>query len=259
MTERSESRAGMPGEGHGTTERQRAAARACLAGGHRHDRRCEWVLLSAIAVLAVSWSVGLLLGVRAPCVGSVAAPPVAPSRDDPAFLAEKDRQEQSLAALRTAAEEATTAVDDGKTAAAAARAEAAAAKAEATAARAEARRVLEAAHAEADTVLEHAHRQAEQDAEQVRAAARRSGEREVALLDHHRQGARRRGRAPRRADRRAGAAARRRGRAARRAGAPARRHGRRPGRPRGRADRPRVRRSPRPRSSAAGSWSGSPA
>ena len=74
-------------------------------------------------------------------------------------------------------------VEDAKAKAASVRAEAAAAKAEANAARAEARRVLEAAHGEADTILEHAHRQAETDAEQARTAARRSGEREVALLN----------------------------------------------------------------------------
>ncbi|MEV6631282.1 ribonuclease Y [Actinoplanes sp. NPDC051470] len=74
-------------------------------------------------------------------------------------------------------------VEDARAKAASVRAEAAAAKAEANAARAEARRVLEAAHGEADTILEHAHRQAETDAEQARTAARRSGEREVALLN----------------------------------------------------------------------------
>src|SRR5204862_241699 len=56
---------------------------------------------------------------------------------DPAFLAERDRQEQSLAALRDAADEATSAVDDARAAATTARTEAAAAKAEATAARQE--------------------------------------------------------------------------------------------------------------------------
>ncbi|TDC34694.1 ribonuclease Y [Micromonospora sp. 15K316] len=101
---------------------------------------------------------------------------------DPAFIAEKDRQEQSLAALRSAADEANSTIDVAKSAAAAARAEAAAAKAEAKAARAEARRVLDDARAEADTVLERAHKQAEADAEQLRTAARRGGEREVAVL-----------------------------------------------------------------------------
>ena len=42
--------------------------------------------------------------------------------------------------------------------------------------------MLDDARAEADTVLERAHKQAEADAEQLRTAARRSGEREVAVL-----------------------------------------------------------------------------
>ncbi|MFC6017248.1 ribonuclease Y [Plantactinospora solaniradicis] len=122
----------------------------------------------------------MALGARAlRRIGTVST---APAVDDPAFVAEKDRQEQSLAALRTAADEASSSVDTAKSAAASARADAAAAKAEASAARAEAQRVLDAARAEADTVLDRAHRQAETDAEQVRAAARRSGEREISLL-----------------------------------------------------------------------------
>ncbi|GAB1642416.1 ribonuclease Y [Krasilnikovia sp. MM14-A1259] len=130
----------------------------------------------AIAVLAALVVFGLVVGARI-------VRQLQNGRTDERFLEAKDRQEQSLAALRTAADEASTAVDDAKAKAASVRAEAAAAKAEASAARAEARRVLEAAHGEADTILEHAHRQAESDAEQVRAAARRSGEREVALLN----------------------------------------------------------------------------
>ncbi|GAB7050763.1 ribonuclease Y [Catenuloplanes indicus] len=109
--------------------------------------------------------------------------PARPAEDDPAFLAQKDKQERSLAKLQTAAAEATSAVEEAKNETAAARTDAAAARAEASSARAEARRVLDAAHAEADTILDRAHRQAEADAEQVRAAARRSGEREVALLN----------------------------------------------------------------------------
>jgi ribonuclease Y len=143
----------------------------------------ETVLAGAILVLAVVVLAGVLIGMRVlRRIGGTAMPGKAPTADDRAFLAEKDRQEQSLAALRTSAEEATEAVEQARAAAAAARTEAAAAKAEASAARAEARRVLDAARAEADTVLERAHRQAEQDAEQARAAARRSGEREIALL-----------------------------------------------------------------------------
>ncbi|BCJ67113.1 ribonuclease Y [Polymorphospora rubra] len=140
-----------------------------------------WVLLVAIILLAAIVVVGLVLGARALRQLRVAQP-APPPTDDPAYVAEKDRQQQSLAALRSAADEATSTVDEAKSAAAAARAETAAAKAEANSARAEARRVLDSARAEADTVLERAHRQAEADAEQVRAAARRSGEREIALL-----------------------------------------------------------------------------
>jgi ribonucrease Y len=135
-----------------------------------------WVLVVAIVVLAAFMLFGLLMGARA-------LRTLQGGRVDPGYSEAKDRQEQSLAALRSAADEASTAVDDAKAKAASVRAEVAAAKAEATAARAEARRVLEAAHEEADTILEHAHRQAEADAEQVRSAARRSGEREVALLN----------------------------------------------------------------------------
>jgi ribonucrease Y len=137
------------------------------------------VLVGVVGVLVVLVTVGLVLVVRTvrPLRPSVAKEPA-----DPAFLAEKDRREQSLAALRDAADEATSAVDEARVLATTARTEAAAAKAEATAARAEAQRVLAAAHAEADTILERAHRQAEQDAEQARLTARRTGEREIAML-----------------------------------------------------------------------------
>ncbi|MGC5017742.1 ribonuclease Y [Micromonospora sp. DT47] len=135
------------------------------------------VLLVAVLLLAVVVVGAVLFGVRA-----LRRFGTAPAPADPAFIAEKDRQEQSLAALRTAADEANSTIDVAKSAASAARAEAAAAKAEAKAARAEARRVLDDTRAEADTVLERAHKQAEADAEQLRATARRSGEREVAVL-----------------------------------------------------------------------------
>ncbi len=84
--------------------------------------------------------------------------------------------------LREAAAKARSVEEDSRAAASAARTEAAAATAEAGAARAEAARVLAAAHTEADTIIERAHRQAEQDAEQARITARRSGEREIAML-----------------------------------------------------------------------------
>jgi ribonucrease Y len=139
------------------------------------------VLLIAVLALAVLVIVAVVLGART-LRGLTAAQPVAQRADDPAFVAERDRQEESLAALRSAAGEASSAVEQAKTAATAARTDAAEAKAEARAARAEARRVLDAARAEADTILERAHRQAEADAEQARTAARRSGEREIAML-----------------------------------------------------------------------------
>ncbi|MGA5305097.1 ribonuclease Y [Nucisporomicrobium flavum] len=123
-----------------------------------------WVLVVAIVVLAAFVVAGLVLGARAL------------RRLQESRVADQETREQTLHAAKAK-------VDDANAKAASVRAEVAAAKAEATAARAEARRVLESAHEEADTILEHAHRQAESDAEQVRAAARRSGEREVALLN----------------------------------------------------------------------------
>ncbi|WP_262284551.1 ribonuclease Y [Micromonospora sp. MA102] len=135
------------------------------------------VILAVVLLLVVVVVGAVLFGVR-----TMRRLSLAPAPEDPAFIAEKDRQEQSLAALRNAADEANSTIDVAKSAAAAARTEAAAAKAEAKAARAEARRVLDDARAEADTVLERAHKQAEADADQLRAAARRSGEREVAVL-----------------------------------------------------------------------------
>ncbi|GAA4703090.1 ribonuclease Y [Phytohabitans rumicis] len=141
----------------------------------------EAVLLIAVLALAVLVLGGLVFGARA-LRGLTAFQPATARVDDPAYTAELDRQEQSLAALRSAAGEASSAVEQAKTAATTARTDAAEAKAEARAARAEARRVLDTARAEADTILERAHRQAETDAEQVRTAARRSGEREIAML-----------------------------------------------------------------------------
>ncbi|TML31771.1 MAG: ribonuclease Y [Actinobacteria bacterium] len=137
------------------------------------------VLVGVVGLLAVLVAAGLVLVLRTMRTlrRSGAKGPA-----DPVFLAERDRQEQSLAALRDAADEATSAVDAARVLATTARTEAAAAKAEATAARAEAQRVVAAAHAEADTILERAHRQAEQDAEQARLTARRTGEREITML-----------------------------------------------------------------------------
>jgi ribonuclease Y len=124
----------------------------------------DWVLVVAIVVLGALVVAGLVLGARA----------LRQLQTQRADAQEREDQAVGVAEAKVA---------DANARAASVRAEAAAAKAEASAARAEARRVLEAAHSEADTILEHAHRQAEADAEQVRAAARRSGEREVALLN----------------------------------------------------------------------------
>jgi ribonucrease Y len=143
------------------------------------------VLVAVVVVLTVLVVVGLVLLMRTlqPLRGADRVARSAESAPgDAAYLAERDRQEQSLAALRATADEATSAAEASRVAASAARSEAAAAKAEANAARAEAQRVLTAAHTEADTILERAHRQAEQDAEQARLTARRSGEREITML-----------------------------------------------------------------------------
>jgi ribonucrease Y len=133
-------------------------------------------LLAAVIACAFLW-LGRLIG----RLGGTSA--VKRSKiDDAAYAADKDKHEQSLAALRDAADEATLAVEQARTAASAARSEAAAAKAEASAARAEAQRIVGAAHAESESILERAHRQAQADAEQARVAGRRAGEREIEVL-----------------------------------------------------------------------------
>jgi ribonuclease Y len=140
------------------------------------------VLAVVTAVMAVLFGVIFIIGLPLLRRLNAAEPATKSAVDDPAYLAEKSRQETSLASLRTAAEEATTVVDEARAVAADARTEAAAAKAEASAARAEARRTLDAARAESESLLDRAHRQVEHDTEQTRAAARRAGEREVAQL-----------------------------------------------------------------------------
>ncbi|GAB2623713.1 ribonuclease Y [Paractinoplanes abujensis] len=137
----------------------------------------DWVLVVAIVVLATLVVAGMVLGARAlRQLHKVRA-------DDHGQGQAVDDALAKVEDANAKVEDANAKVDDANAKAASVRAEAAAAKAEAAAARAEARRVLETAHGEADTILEHAHRQAEADAEQVRAAARRQGEREVALLN----------------------------------------------------------------------------
>ncbi|HEY2671989.1 MAG TPA: ribonuclease Y [Rugosimonospora sp.] len=140
------------------------------------------VLVGVVVVLVALVAVGLTVTMRV--VRPLQAGPQGTTQPpaDAGFVAERDRQEQSLAALRDAADEASTVAEEARAKTTTARTELAAAKAEANAARAEAKRVLTAAHTEADTILERAHRQAEQDAEQARVTARRTGEREIAML-----------------------------------------------------------------------------
>ncbi|MFD0596322.1 ribonuclease Y [Catellatospora coxensis] len=153
----------------------------------------EGLLLAAIVLLALMVAGMLAVGVR--LVRRLAAPtaptgqPLSVIVDDPEAVAERERQRQTLVELQNSVSDAQTALEGERRSVAAARAEAtavraenAAAKAEVTTSRAEAQRVLDAAHAEADTVLQRAHRQAEEDAEQVRSTARRTGEREIAML-----------------------------------------------------------------------------
>ncbi|HEX6499566.1 MAG TPA: ribonuclease Y [Micromonosporaceae bacterium] len=138
------------------------------------------IVLTVVLVL-VCLLVVAALAIGARMLRRIAAP-ASDTASTGAFLTQKDREEQTLEALRVAADEARRSVEEARAAAAAARTEAAAAKAEASAARAEAQRVLDGARAESDLILQRAHKQAEQDADQARTAARRAGEREVALL-----------------------------------------------------------------------------
>jgi len=141
----------------------------------------ETILVVVVAVLiAVIAGAFMWLGRLIARLGAGAG--AARAKADDAFLAEKDQREQSLAALRDAAESATAAVEQARLAASAARSEAAAAKAEASAARAEAQRIVGGAHAEAESIIERGHRQAQEDAEQARLAGRRAGEREIEVL-----------------------------------------------------------------------------
>jgi ribonuclease Y len=140
------------------------------------------VLIGVVAVLAVLVVVGIAVVTKAVRPLRPVTEAGGQSAGDDMYVTERDRQAQSLAALRDAADEASSAADEARAAATTARTELAAAKAEANAARAEAKRVLDATHTEADTILERAHRQAEQDAEQALLTARRTGEREIAML-----------------------------------------------------------------------------
>jgi ribonuclease Y len=158
----------------------------------------EGVLVGAVVLLALGVIALIVLGTRVlrqfsdgkqraaaeagdrtPWQRSVAAADDAESREIHAAAEEAAAAlEQARALTAVAQREASAARGD----AAAAKTDAAAAKAEASAARTEAQRIIDSAHAEAAAVLERAHKQAELDADQVRQAARRSGEREIALL-----------------------------------------------------------------------------
>ncbi|GHJ49708.1 ribonuclease Y [Catellatospora sp. TT07R-123] len=153
----------------------------------------EAALLAAIVVLALLVAATLVLGARLMrrLTGPTAPTglPLSVVVDDPEAVAERERQRQTLVELQNSVSDAQVALEGERRSVASARAEAtavraenAAAKAEVATARAEAQRVLDGAHAEADTVLQRAHRQAEEDAEQVRSTARRTGEREIAML-----------------------------------------------------------------------------
>ncbi len=124
------------------------------------------VILVAVLVLTLVVLGAVLLGVRL-----MRGLLTRPAPEDPAFIAEKDRQEQSLAALRTAADEVNSTIDVAKSAAAAARAR-----------RRRPRPSARRAAPRRTRCWNGRTKQAEADAEQLRTAARRSGEREVAVL-----------------------------------------------------------------------------
>ncbi len=153
----------------------------------------EGVLLAAIAGLALLviaiLAIGLRLLKRLSGPSRPTGAPLSVIVDDPEAAAERERQRQTLVELQAAVAQAQSALENERRSVAsaqaeaiAARAESAAAKAETATARAEAQRVLDNAHSEAVSVLERAHRQAEEDAEQLRVTAKRTGEREIALL-----------------------------------------------------------------------------
>lgn len=171
------------------------------------------VLVAAMVVLTMFVAGALVIVVRlvrrlGVPVGGSGRPE---GRQDPVLIAEQERLNSGLAALRASADEAASAIDESRAQATAARTDAAAAKAEAAAARAEAsaarteaqrvlddakaeaqrvvdgakveaQRVLEAAKSEADAALQRAQHQADQAVEQAMAAARLAGERELAQL-----------------------------------------------------------------------------
>src|SRR5690606_24473772 len=158
-----------------TTERR------CARHGRRETAMAGvvWALTGVVAILAVAVAVGLVWGARSlqrlearvGRPGAGVAIPIAEVRLDPEYQDEKKRQEHTLAGLRAAVDQASATVEKTRASLSAARTDAATAKAEAGAAR-----------AEGEARRERAPRQAEKEAEQVKAVARRSGEREIAVL-----------------------------------------------------------------------------
>ena len=140
----------------------------------------ETILVVIVAILVIVVAVAAVAVVAFMRKLAPSADRTQTAQDD--FIAAREHQEQSLAALKGAADDANLAAEQARAAASAARTDAVAAKAEATAARAEAQRILGAAHAEAESILERAQRQAQADAEQERLAGRRAGEREIEIL-----------------------------------------------------------------------------
>jgi ribonuclease Y len=130
------------------------------------------VVVAVGAALAASWALLRRLG---PKLSS--AP-----EDDPQFLAEHRRREDTLAALRNAADEAVTSADEARAEASAARAQVTAAQADLASVRAEAARIGEVARSEADAMLERTREQAERDAERIRETARRAADEETTRL-----------------------------------------------------------------------------
>jgi len=131
------------------------------------------VVVAVGAAFAASWILLRRLGTGLPASNP---------EEDPRFVAEQQRREDTLAALRTAADEAVTSADEAKAEASAARAQVTAAQADLVSARAEAARISEVTRSEADAMLERAREQAERDAERIRETARRAAEDETTRL-----------------------------------------------------------------------------
>jgi ribonuclease Y len=131
------------------------------------------VVVAVGAAFAASWILLRRLGTGLPASNP---------EEDPRFIAEQQRREDALAALRTAADEAATSADEAKAEASAARAQVTAAQADLVSVRAEAARISEVTRSEADAMLERTREQSERDAERIRETARRAAEDEATRL-----------------------------------------------------------------------------